>query len=148
MRAAWTRLRLHSERGAAETVEAAIWITVLVAVVLLGVGASQILRADSSVDGAASAGARAAALARTSDEAQQAGQDAVTGSLGSRCQQMTVNVDASELTSNVPGAAVRVTVQCSMSMSVAVPGLPGHLTVTRTELFPVDSYREGHRVRS
>jgi Flp pilus assembly protein TadG len=144
VRAAWARLRARgSDRGASETIEAVVWIPLLVAIILLGVAASQISRASSTVDDAAAAAARAASLSTTAEAAQQAGQDAAAAALGTKCQQLSVDVDASQLNAGTPGAAVRATVSCSMSLSVVVPGLPGHFTQTRTETSPIDLFREG-----
>lgn len=146
MRARWARLRARgTQTGATETLEAVIWIPVLVLVILIGVGASLYSRASAVVDTAAGAAARAASLASSAEGAQAKGQAAAEQALAGKCTQLVVTVDASQMVSPQLGSAVRATVQCTMSSSLVVPGFPGTFTTTRSETAPVDLLREGRQ---
>ena len=143
MRAAWRRLRGGgSDRGVAENIDAVVLIPVMFLIlVVFGLVFAQIGKMSSSTDNAAAAAARAATQAATSAQAQQAAQDAAAAALGSKCSNLTVDVDLSEWNSGAPGVAVTATVRCTFPLT-AMLGV-GDKTVSRTETSPLDPFREG-----
>lgn len=139
----WHRLRARGpEAGSGETIEAVIWVPVLVLILVLVVIGGQVSRAASRVDTAAAAAARAASSADTPEQAQTAGLAAAQAALADRCTDLQVTIDVSQFGSSTPGAAVTATVSCSISLAAAVPGLPGTKTTERRATSPVDVLRE------
>ena len=136
MRRSW-----RSDLGSvtAQTVFAVpLLITVLMFVVVCGRLVETRLRVDSAAEDAA----RAASLARSSQDAQTAARSAVAGDLGgggSSCSTYTVSIDTANFR---PGGGVRVSVRCSASMSgLSGLGLPGAVGVTSHAASPIDLYR-------
>lgn len=137
--------RRRSSRGSA-SLEAAIILPALLLIILLAIAAGRIALAKSVVSSAASAGARAASLARTAGEAEQASQQVTTQTIhqqGLKCTPSVVT-DVSGFSAPLGTAAtVRTTVTCDLSLGdLLVPGLPGSTTVTKSRVSVIDSYRE------
>lgn len=139
----WRQLRARDDdAGSTSTIEAVIWVPVLVTIMVLIVVGAQVGRAVSRVDTAAAAAARAASSASTPEQAQTRGRAAAEAVLAGRCSGLRVDLDLSQFGSTQPGAAVTATVQCSVRLAAAVPGLPGSIETTRRETSPVDVLRE------
>lgn len=136
MRRSW-----RSDQGSvtAQTVFAVpLFISVLMFVVVCG----RLVETQLRVDSAAEDAARAASLARSSQDAQKAARSAVADDLGGgglSCSAYTVGIDTSDFR---PGGGVRVSVRCSASMSgLSGLGLPGVVGVTSHAASPIDFYR-------
>lgn len=131
----------RDQRGSTN-LEAAIVIPVVLLMITLAVAAGRVQIARNAVSSAASAAARAASIERGSSNATAAAHQVAASTLaGSYCDpSVTVsgNMDAPAGTT----ATVTVTVQCSVSLSdLAVPGLPGSVTLTRSSRSVIDTYR-------
>lgn len=124
------------------TVQTVFAVPVLISVLLFVVVCGRLVDARLRVDSAAEDAARAASLARSSQDAQKAAHSAVAGDLGrsgSNCSTYTVNVDITDFR---PGGAVRVSVRCAALMSgLTGLGLPGVVGVTSHAASPIDQYR-------
>lgn len=134
------------ERGSV-TLEAVIVAPAFMLFVMLIIAAGRVQMAHQTVDAAAAEAARAASIARTAGEAQSKatanGQQALINQ-GLQCAATTVSVDTTGF--GVPvgtAASVSATVTCEVDLaSVAVPGLPGSITITSTVQSPLDRFRE------
>lgn len=144
-----SRLRdrlLTNERGsnAAEIVIIAPVIAMLILVLVAG---GRTALADNATQSAAFAAARAASLSRDVNTATTNAEDAARRAMsqaGISCTTLTVNVDASGLTSPL-GTTGRVSaaVNCDVSLSdITLPGIPGSRTMSSSAASPVDAYRE------
>ena len=136
---------LDRERGSA-TIEAVIIVPALVMFVALIIAAGRVQLAHQSVDAAAAEAARVASIARTPGEAQTlataSGNQALTNQ-GLACSGMTVTVDTSGFAVPVgTPATVSATITCTVELGdVAIPGLPGAITIEQTARSPLDTYR-------
>lgn len=130
-----------SDQGSA-TAQTVFAVPLLIAVLMFVVVCGRLVETRLRVDSAAEDAARAASLARSSQEAQKAARSAVAGDLGgggSSCRTYTVTIDSSDFR---PGGGVRVSVRCSASMSgLSGLGLPGAVGVTSNAASPIDQYR-------
>lgn len=132
------------ERGSA-ALELAVLAPVLLALVGLVIAAGRTSIAQGSVDAAARDAARQASIALTPQAAQAASRASASAALradGLDCRP-SVSVDTAGF-GVPPGqpAAVSATVTCTVSLSnLALPGLPGHRTLTATFTSPLDVYR-------
>ncbi|WP_375424846.1 TadE family protein [uncultured Friedmanniella sp.] len=141
--------RHGSERGSA-TIEAVIIVPALMVFAALVLAAGRVTIAHQSVELAAAEAARSASLARSPAEAQAQGAAAASAALDDRrldCRSRSVLVDAANLSAPL-GTAGQVTtrVVCVVDLSdVAVPGLPGTVTIDARAASPVDQYRERGR---
>jgi Flp pilus assembly protein TadG len=124
------------------TVQTVFAIPVLISVLLFVVLCGRLVETRLRVDSAAQDAARAASLARSSHEAQNAARSAVAGDLGRgglNCSTYTVSVDITDFR---PGGAVRVSVRCAALMSgLTGLGLPGVVGVASHAASPIDQYR-------
>jgi Flp pilus assembly protein TadG len=142
LRRRWTRLRAAPERGAAAT-ELALLTPVFILLLLLVVALGRVVDARIQVDDAAHAAARAASLAATPGQAQQAAADAASQALsgdGITCSPMSVAANVGAMT---PGSTARVTITCTVGLG-DVSGLrvlPGRETVTASFSSVIDTYR-------
>jgi Flp pilus assembly protein TadG len=132
-----------SRRGdsGSAALELAILTPVLLVVLLFVVALGRISSARQTVDGVAGAAARAATLAPSPQAAVAAARmeaDASLASAGISCSSTKVSVDVADF---VPGGVVSVRVSCQVSLSSAVPGLPGSTTLSATGASVVDRYR-------
>lgn len=137
--------RRDQERGSA-TIEAVIIVPALMLFVALIVAAGRVQMAHQSVDAAAAEAARAASISRTANEAQTRATTSGTQALanqGLKCATTTVTVDTSGFAAPVGApATVSATVSCVVALDdVALPGLPGAITVDATVHSPLDTYR-------
>lgn len=141
--------RLGSERGSA-TIEAVIVVPALIVFAGLVLTAGRVTIAHQSVELAAAEAARSASLARSPAEAQTQAAAAASAALDDRrldCRSRSVVLDTADLAAPL-GTAGRVTarVVCVVDLSdVAVPGLPGAVTIDARAASPVDRYRERRR---
>lgn len=149
LRARWARLRARGVEGGAagEAVELAYLAPILLVLFLVGIAGGNIVDTNSSVSAAAQAAARAASLERDPDAAETAGRAAADRSLadgGVGCTTVQVVMDVDAIGTSQAGAAVTATVSCTIpTRAYAIPGWPGETTVSRTEISPVDVFREG-----
>ncbi|WP_439681864.1 TadE/TadG family type IV pilus assembly protein [Embleya sp. MST-111070] len=130
------------------TLEVAILVPALLALLILGVLAGRVTLAGSAVDAAAKAAARAATSARTPGDAQSRATAAAGATLsqqGLHCASTSVTVDTSGFAAPVGTAAsVTATVTCRLPLGdLAAPGLPnlGTKSMTSTFVSPLDTYR-------
>jgi Flp pilus assembly protein TadG len=135
----------HEDAGSI-TLELAVLTPALILLLGLIALAGRVQVAAAAVEHAATAGARAASLARTVNAAQAAATDTVRRELDTanlRCATSTVTVDATGLAAPLgQTATVTVTTSCTVTMAdLAVPGLPGSRTLTGQATSTVDRYR-------
>ena len=129
--------------GGFSVIEVLAVVPLFLALLLLVVAAGRVQDAGVRVTGAARDGARSASLQRTAGEAAAAAQQAVNDNLAGQSLGCVGGPAASVDTGAfAPGGQVTVTVSCTASLSnVAVPGLPGSATLTKTASSPVEQYR-------
>lgn len=138
-------MRPRGDRGSA-TLEAVIIMPTFMLFVALIITAGRVQMARQSVDAAAVEAARAASISRTAGEAQSrasaSGNQALTNQ-GLRCTSTSVSIDTSGYSVPVgTPASVSATIVCILDVSdVAIPGLPGTITITRSASSPLDTYR-------
>ncbi|GAA1990459.1 TadE/TadG family type IV pilus assembly protein [Catenulispora subtropica] len=124
------------------TAQTVFAVPLLIVVLLFVVLCGRLVETRLRVDSAAQDAARAASLARTSQDAQTAGRKAAAEQLGhggSSCARYTVSVDTSNFR---PGGGVRVSVSCAASMEGLVGlGVPGTVSVNGHAVSPIDPYR-------
>jgi hypothetical protein len=123
-------------------VEAAVLVPVLVlfAVVAIGFGRYEVFRAE--LIGDARAGAEAASVMQTPQQAAVAAQAAAAVDElqpGGLCERSRVVTDTSDFS---PGGTVSVSVLCSVDLAdLGVPGLAGIEGATVAQRAPIDEYR-------
>lgn len=134
------------ERGSA-SIEAVIGVTAFVLLGSLVIAGGRVAIANQAIESVAAEAARSASIARTQGEADAqaaAGAKASLANQDVRCTRSNVTVDTSGFTVP-PGtpASVAATVSCDVDLSdVALPGVPGAITITKTMSSPIDTYRE------
>ena len=139
------RLR-DGERGSA-SIEAVIGVTAFVLLGSLVIAGGRVAIANQAIESVAAEAARSASIARTQGEADASAEAGAKASLANqdvRCTTSSVNVDTSGFAAP-PGtpAEVTATVSCAVDLSdVALPGVPGAITITKTMSSPIDTYRE------
>ena len=127
----------------AAAIELTLLTPVFILFLLLVVALGRVVEAHIQVDDAAHAAARAASLAATPGQAQQAAADAASQALsggGITCTPMSVATDVGAMT---PGSNAKVTITCTVGLG-DVSGLhvfPGHETVTASFSSVIDVYR-------
>lgn len=129
------------------TLELAVLAPALLMLIGLLVVAGRVVLAGGAVEQAAAASARQASISRTALQARTSAEDTARQTLaqqGLQCTTVNVSVDASGFAAPVgTPAQVRATVTCAVDLSdLAIPGLPGTRTVTKTAVSPLDTYRE------
>lgn len=136
-------LRRPRDENGYSAPELLAWAVLMVAFITLVVGAGRLVEANSQVNDAAYAAARAASLEQNFDAAQVAGRHAAQESLADRgkaCTQMTVSFDGTDF--NTSGQ-VRVEITCHADLSDVVGfGLPGTKDFTSTAVVPIEQYRD------
>ena len=143
--------RRAGERGSV-TVELAALAPALLLILLLVIAAMRVTVAGGRVDSAARDAARAASLTRTPGQASlAAGQMAARSLAGAHvaCTRLAVTVDtagfaapAGVVGNGGTGGAVGVHVSCTVDLAdVAIPGVPGSMTMTASYTAPLDPYR-------
>ena len=140
-----TARRRRDERGSA-SVELVILVPALVLVLGLLVAGGRLWFARATVVEAAESAARAASLARSAGEARSEGQQAANRTLatdGLTCGAESVSIDTSAF--GVPvgtPAAVTASVACRVPFAdLALPGMPGSITVRTEGAAALDTYR-------
>jgi Flp pilus assembly protein TadG len=138
--------RRAGERGSA-SIEAVIGVSAFVLLGSLVIAGGRVAIANQAIESVAAEAARSASIARTQAEANASAASGAMASLANqdlRCTTSSVTVDTREFASP-PGtpASVAATVSCAVDLSdVALPGVPGTLTITKTMSSPIDTYRE------
>jgi Flp pilus assembly protein TadG len=138
--------RRDRERGSA-SIEAVIGVSAFVLLGSLVIAGGRVAIANQAIESVAAEAARSASIARTQGEANASAAAGAAASLANqdiRCSSSSVTVDTSGFASP-PGtpASVEATVTCAVDLSdVALPGVPGALTITKTMSSPIDTYRE------
>ncbi|MHB8246066.1 MAG: TadE/TadG family type IV pilus assembly protein [Acidimicrobiales bacterium] len=133
-------MRRRNDTGSA-ALELALLTPVLLVVLLFVVALGRIASARETLDGAVGAAARVATLASSPRAAVSAARAQAASSLASggvSCAASKVTVDVADFT---PGGVVSVRVSCRVTLSSAVPGLPGSTTLTATGASVLDRYR-------
>lgn len=139
------RTRHGDERGSA-SLELVIVVPAVVAVIALLTAGWRLWSVRSQVREAAAAGARAATLARSGAEAEQAASaaiDADLGTVGSSCTAPTVDIDVSAFSAPPgQGGDVVAAVTCEVPFTDLLIPMPGALTVEGHAGSRLDSFRE------
>jgi Flp pilus assembly protein TadG len=138
----WERLGApRDERGFA-AVELLAMATVLVGFIVTVVAGGRFVDAESQVDDAAYAAARAASLESNVEAGQIAGRKAAEDSLADRgkaCTRLTVSFAGTDFRTS---GHVNVQVTCHADLSDVVGfGLPGAKDFTATAVVPIEQYR-------
>ena len=135
----------RDERGSAaiEAVVVGPAMVLLIGLVILG---GRVALAHQTLQSVAADTARAASLERTTSRARAAANTASEAGLSQQlpCSTHELQLDLDGFTVP-PGrpASVSATVTCRVSLSdLAVPGLPGTITIQATMTSPLDTYRE------
>lgn len=133
------------ERGAA-SVELVVIVPALVLVLGLLVAGGRLWFAHATVVEAAQSAARAASLERSAGSAHRAGVGAgarVLATDGLSCAASSVAVDTSAFSVPVgTPATVRASVVCRVPFAdLAIPGMPGSITVRSLGAAALDTYR-------
>lgn len=123
-------------------VELVVLTPVLFALALCGLVFGRVTEAQQQVAASARAGAQAASVMGSPQQAQFAGAaNAVIGGYGQTktCASASVVTDVGNFR---PGGTVTVTVGCKVDLSdLSVPGIPGSTVITVSVTAPVDPYR-------
>ena len=140
--------RLHRDRGGSSSIEVLLLVPVILLFILVVVAAGRIATTGTSIEGAARAAARGAALETNPVRAQTVAADLAAASLSSggvSCPDPAVHTDTSQFSrpAGVP-ATVTVTITCQVPLGdlAGVPGLGTTRTITKTVSQPLDTYRE------
>lgn len=136
---AW-RQQARGDEGS-YTLELVLWTPVLALLIVVIVAAGRIVAAGSDATEASRDAARAASLQTSMPAAKQAAQQAAQDSFeqqGDTCQKLKVHLTGSV----APGGLVTVSVSCRASLSdLAIPGAPGHRTLSATSTAPIETTR-------
>ena len=128
------------------SLELVIVVPAVVAVIALLTAGWRLWSVRSQVREAAAAGARAATLARSGAEAEQAASAAINADLetvGSSCTGPTVGIDVSAFSAPPgQGGDVGVDVTCEVPFTDLLIPMPGALTVEGHAGSRLDSFRE------
>lgn len=131
----------RDDRGSA-SLELVLITPALIVLLLFVVFVGRLGQARGDVDRAARDAARAASIARSSDEARSQGEAAARSTLqsgGVTCRGLTVAVNVDDF---APGGSVVARVSCDVDFAdVALLGVPGRRTLTAAFSEPVDVYR-------
>ncbi|MDI9629439.1 MAG: pilus assembly protein [Acidobacteriota bacterium] len=135
----------RNERGSA-ALEAVIAIPAFLLFVALVIAAGRVAVARQAVQTAAAEAARQASIARSASEAiakAQTGGQQTLADQGLQCVHAAVDLDTSGFAVPVgTPASVSATVTCQVDLSgIAIPGLPGSLTIESTVHSPLDTFR-------
>jgi Flp pilus assembly protein TadG len=132
---------MGDDRGSA-SLELVLVTPALIVLLLLVVFVGRLEQARGDVDRAARDAARAASIARTSEEARADGEAAARSTLQARgvsCRDLTVEVIVDDF---APGGSVAATITCGVDLAdAALLAVPGRRTLTSTFNEPVDVYR-------
>lgn len=137
----------HPDRdGGFVTIEVLLCSIVIIGVVALLMVGGRLALARSSVDQAAADAARAASLARVSEDALTAANQVANQVLqadGVDCDNPEVDVDTSAFYNTPAGelGQIQVTITCTVPF-VPMPGIPASHTITSTATSVLDTYVE------
>lgn len=134
------------DRGSA-TLELVIVAPIMLLILAGIVAAGRIALAQQAVQSVAYDVARAASISRDAPSARSAAQQVAALSLASNqlgCAPSTIDVTTGGFSSAVGSTAVvDATILCTVRLSdIALPGIPGSITITRAATSPIDQYRE------
>ncbi len=139
------RARVGRERGS-EAIEAAIGVPAFMLFIALIISAGRVAIAHQGIESAAAEAARSASIARTQAQAQTdayAGAERSLADQGLQCNPQVAADTTGFATPPGTPATVSATVTCSVNLrDVAMPGMPGTITITKTMSSPLDTYRE------
>jgi Flp pilus assembly protein TadG len=118
----------------------------VIAFFVLVVIAGRVVLAHQAVDAAAFSAARTASLTRSAGAAAAEGDAAARASLASQgvnCRSLTITIDVSEFSVPVgQSATITAQITCVAELSdVALPGMPGTMTLVSSFTSPLDRYR-------
>lgn len=130
------------DRGSS-SMELAVLAPIVIALVLLVVAFGRVAHGRQLVESVAWSAARSSSLAvspaAAADRAQESAQSALADA-GLSCASLTATVDTSTFRA---GGHVTVTVACTADLStLAIPGVPGSITLTETASAPLETYRQ------
>ena len=132
----------RDEHGSA-AIELILMTPLLVAFIVMVIGAGRLVESRSQVNDTAYAAARAASLAPNLDAARQAGQRAAADALSDRgkaCARLDVSLAGTVFEA---GGHVKVEVTCTADLHDVVGfGLPGTKSFTATAVVPIEKYRD------
>jgi Flp pilus assembly protein TadG len=140
------RTRDRSQRGSV-SLELAVLGPALLVFLGVVIFAGRVAVAGQAVEQAAAEAARTASIARTQPEASAAATAAARDTLSLQdldCTGIDVSVDTTGFgaPAGTP-STVTATVACPVRLAdLAVPGLPGHRTLTASSTSALDTYRE------
>lgn len=139
-------MKRDGERGLSAAVEATVILPILILFIVLLLSLARLSLAQQAIGAAAGAGARAASIERTSSAAEREARAAVAQTLDERrinCVQPKMIVDVAGVARELgTHAAVTISVSCKLSLAdIALPMVPGDLSVSVTRTSPVDPWR-------
>lgn len=134
------------ERGSA-AIEAVIGVSAFVMLGSMVIAGGRVAITQQAIEASAAEAARVASIARDAGAARSTAEARGLASLANQdvpCTRQTVLVDTTGFAAALGTAAeVHATVICVVDLSdVALPGVPGSLTIERTMSSPIDAYRE------
>jgi Flp pilus assembly protein TadG len=138
--------RTHDSQRGSVAIELVILTPAVIAFFVVMVVAGRVTLAWQAAEAAAFDAARTASLARSASAAQnEASTAALTSfqSQGITCVSLSVEVDTSGFAVEPPApATVSVVVECNVQLAdVALPGIPGSMTLNGEFTSPLDRYR-------
>jgi Flp pilus assembly protein TadG len=120
-------------------IELVLLVPVLVAVMLLVIGAGRYIDRQGDVEAAAREAARAASYERDFGSAQSAAQHAASQSLPSEVSCVPVDLSGSNFEA---GGMVRVRITCRVDLSeLGFTGFPGSVQISGDSAAPLDQWR-------
>lgn len=120
-------------------IEVVLLVPVVVAVMLLVIGAGRFVDREGDVEAAAREAARAASYERDFASAQAAAQQAATRAVPDSLTCQGADLTGSNFTA---GGTVSVTIRCQVDFSeLGFIGLPGRATLNGTSSAPLDVWR-------
>ncbi len=127
-------------------VEMVIFTPILGGVILLIAALTRVGLAQTTVEAAVSSSAREVSLSRSATTGDANARNVAINQLsqsGVNCIQLGVQTDTSGLNARLGSiGSVTVTITCTVNLSdIAIPGLPGTHTITKSASSPVDPYR-------
>ncbi len=139
-------MKREHERGSA-TLELVIVTPVMILILAAIIAAGRIGLAQQAVQTVAYDAARAASISRDAGSARSAAQQVAALSMTSNhlnCSTSNVNISTAGFSSAVgTKAVVDATILCTVQLSdIALPGIPGAVTIERDATSPIDQFRE------
>lgn len=139
-------MKHRNERGSA-TLELVIVAPAALLILAAIIAAGRIALTQQAVQAVAYDTARAASIARNATEARAAATEVVAYSTAANnltCSSTDLAISTTGFNQPVgTPAAVTTTMTCTVQLSdVALPGIPGAITIVRTGSSPIDTYRE------